>query len=638
MRDAIPSLSRRKRRFRAHLLTVTLGLGLFCGHALAAQPQKTLLDYKYFRALCIDLLGRMPTEQELTEFEKPNFSLDAWLDAHLQGDSYAERLTRVYADLLRPQTVSFQVGTARNTLARILVKDDTGKDVWVYFRPGQRRGRHAQVPKATDPNYPKWNNLVRGGFCLLEEETGLKYPDISGAQPPSGTAKPIAKAVLDQYTTVVKPWWLYADYKATSPADRYNPMTWPTRFPGYAITNDLQKEPDLKTDTTEIRVCKEESGVALSASMDTQPMAMLDCRTGFGVANSQGCGCGPGLELCMPAAHFLASQPRPTFISSRNTLLGVDDPTDAQQFEYRTWQSLWVAEEPQVFLYNLFFGDRDFREVVSAKYTYVNGPLAQFYKLSSRSNWNDRDLGPTSLPSPDSMPQTLPPHNLMEWRKVDAGPSAAGVMTMPLFLFKYGTRRARAHAVYNMFLCRDFVAPAGLQLPPSKEPNLMKREGCAACHQSLEPLSAYFSRWVENDWNFLDPKQYPAQNPLCKQVSGSIPANCNARYDNTFSTATAGMLRGAYGSPDNADAAAAGLGEYLTKRADFAPCVAQNIAESFLGRSLGSEDSGLRDSLSQALVDGNYRVRPLVKALLTSQQYRDANNLSSTAWRQGDKR
>ena len=136
----------------------------------------------------------------------------------------------------------------------------------------------------------------------------------------------------------------------------------------------------------QIRVCKEEAGTLAQAPMDTAPTNMLDCRTGYGVANSQGCGCGPGLELCMPAAHFLASQPRGAFVSSRNTLLGVDDPTDAQTFEYRTWQSLWVAQEPQVFLYNLFLQDRDFRDVVSAKYTYVNGPLAQFYKLSSRSN------------------------------------------------------------------------------------------------------------------------------------------------------------------------------------------------------------------------------------------------------------
>lgn len=631
MRHAQTSLSRRP----TVVASLLLGLCLFGGQSQAATAEKTLLDYKYFRTLCIDLLGRMPTEQDLQEFERSDFNLESWIDTHLSGDTYADRLTRIYSDLLRPQTVSFQVGTNRNTLARILVKDDTGKDTWVYYRPGQRRARHAQVPKTTDPTYPQWNNLVKAGFCLLESETGLKYPDVNAALPPTGTAKPVDKAVLDQYTVVVKPWWLYSDYKSSSPADRYNATTWPARFPGYTLNNELLKESDTKTDTMQIRVCKEEANTVASAPMDTAPTTTLDCRTGYGVSNSQGCGCGPGLELCMPAANFLASQPRAAFVSSRNTLLGVDDPTDAQAFEYRTWQSLWVAEEPQVFFYNLFLEDRDFREVVSAKYTYVNGPLAQFYKLSSRSNWNDKDLGSTSLPSPDAMPANLLPQDLMNWQKVDAGSSSAGILTMPLFLFKYATRRSRAHAVYNMFLCRDFVAPAGLLLPPSKESDLMKREGCAACHQTLEPLSAYFARWVENDWSYLDPKLYPAQSDACKQVGGKIPASCNTRYDNIFSTPTTGMLRGAYASVENTDLGAKGMGEYLTHRADFAPCVAQNVAESFLGRSLGTEDSALRDQMTTALVEGGYRVKPLVKVLLKSQQYRSANNLSSTVWRSG---
>ena len=60
---------------------------------------------------------------------------------------------------------------------------------------------------------------------MLEAETGLKYPDVSAALPPTGTAIPVSKAVLDQYTTVVKPWWLYADYKSATPIDRYNATT-----------------------------------------------------------------------------------------------------------------------------------------------------------------------------------------------------------------------------------------------------------------------------------------------------------------------------------------------------------------------------------------------------------------------------
>lgn len=629
-------MSRARSQIRWLVLALSLGAASLAPRVSAAA-EPTLGDYKYFRSLCIDLLGRMPTEAEIAAFERPGFDLDAWIDQALRSEDYADRMTRIYADLLRPQVPQFQVGTNRNTLARILIKDDTGKDVYVYFRPGQRRTRHAEVPKNTDPNYPKWNNLVRGGFCLLEDETGLKYPDVSGALPPVGTAKPVDKAVLDKYTTVVKPWWLYADYAAPVPTQRYNAAEWATRFPGYVPTADLLKDPDTK-DTVEIRVCKEEAAAALSAPMDADKTKTVACLTGYGSATSLGCGCGPGLEWCMPAAHFLASQPRATFMSSRNVLLGVDDPTDQVGFEYRTWQMLWIAQEPQEFLRNLFAEDRDFREVVTGRHTFVNGPLAQFYRFSARANWNDPDLGQTPLPAPESLPADLLPHDVMTWKRVaDRGPNAAGLLTMPLFLFKNSTRRARGHVVYNMFLCRDFVAPAGLQLPISKEPNLMKREGCAACHQTLEPLSAYFSRLVEGEWSWLDPKLYPTENAACKKPSptGTIPAACSTRYDNTFSTTTAGVLRGAYGSIDNANAGPAGLGRYLAAKPEFAECAAQNVAGSFLGRELRSDDAELLAKMAAALTQSGYRMRSMMKVLLASPAYRSANNLASTVWRNG---
>src|SRR4051794_15788541 len=75
-----------------------------------AEPVRPLPDYRYFRALSIDLGGRPPTRDELAEFERPDFKLDAWIDAHLGGASYTERLRRIYLDLLRlelPPTVHF---------------------------------------------------------------------------------------------------------------------------------------------------------------------------------------------------------------------------------------------------------------------------------------------------------------------------------------------------------------------------------------------------------------------------------------------------------------------------------------------------------------------------------------------------
>src|SRR5437879_2934077 len=72
--------------------------------ALAARDgtaDRAFGDYRYFRALAIDLEGRPPTPAELTAFEQPDFDLAAWIDIHLTGDAYAERLRRIYMDLLR---------------------------------------------------------------------------------------------------------------------------------------------------------------------------------------------------------------------------------------------------------------------------------------------------------------------------------------------------------------------------------------------------------------------------------------------------------------------------------------------------------------------------------------------------------
>src|SRR5205085_1437467 len=66
-----------------------------------AKPARTLDEYRHFRALSIDLLGRAPRREEIAAFERPAFDLDAWIEKLLQGPGYADRLSRVSIDLLR---------------------------------------------------------------------------------------------------------------------------------------------------------------------------------------------------------------------------------------------------------------------------------------------------------------------------------------------------------------------------------------------------------------------------------------------------------------------------------------------------------------------------------------------------------
>ena len=70
--------------------------------------------------------------------------------------------------------------------------------------------------------------------------------------------------------------------------------------------------------------------------------------------------------------------------------------------------------------------------------------------------------------------------------------------------------RAKAHVLYNVFLCREFVSE-DTTLTPSDNPDLTTRSGCADCHATLEPLSAHFSRIIESDWTYLPQASFPVK-------------------------------------------------------------------------------------------------------------------------------
>jgi Protein of unknown function (DUF1585)/Protein of unknown function (DUF1549) len=604
-----------------------------------------LPDYRYFRALSIDLVGRPPTRDELAAFERPDFQLDAWIDTHLGGASYAERLRRIYMDLLRLEIgPSFQFVPNPLVLRREQIVGPDGAPIYVYFRRGQRR-----LDAATD-----------GDFCLTRDETGLQFPPNA---PPSGTPHPVTQADLDARTTLVKPWWLYADYRAPAPADLIGPA-WKPRFPGFSPVPQLLVEPDGKTPATEVRVCKEEaqtaeSGVVYASGRPgakkgdplpggrlTQPPGdsgfaknakgrAVSCLTGTGFQSSVECGCGVGLERCVPG-----SGPQfdpPAFVMSTHTPLGPDLPFEARPEPASAWMKLWWSEEAQRFLDRIFVEDRDFREVLTSRATQVNGPLAQFYRFMASATCcgPGADVGytqPEPLVEPGEIPRALVPEDTATWLPVaDRGPHASGILTMPIFLTKYGSRRARAHVVYSAFLCKDFVAD-GVKLAPSTEVDLTKRPGCSTCHQTLEPMAAFFTRIAESDWTYLPASTFPMSLPRCAKADQSrLPGVCKQVYDPAFADDTHTTLRGACASPSNAEAGPAGLAHDIAAAPEFAPCVVQNVAQSLLGRALAPEDDPWKTELTRTFVDGGFRMRPLVKAIVTSARYRKGNDLKRGA-------
>jgi hypothetical protein len=106
--------------------------------ATSGHTARSLDDYRHFRIASIDLLGRIPTRAEVAAFERPDFDFDRWIDSHLHGPTYVERLTRIYMDLLRLEpNLNFSPAPAQ--LFRHEVLEADGSKVSIYYRQNQRR-------------------------------------------------------------------------------------------------------------------------------------------------------------------------------------------------------------------------------------------------------------------------------------------------------------------------------------------------------------------------------------------------------------------------------------------------------------------------------------------------------------------
>ncbi|MBV9948163.1 MAG: DUF1585 domain-containing protein [Myxococcales bacterium] len=632
-------------------------LGVVCAASLLAAQEgrsappssgaPTLDDYRHFRAAAIDLLGRMPTRPEIEGFERADFDLDRWIVEHTRGPAYVERMTRVYLDVLRlePNT-SLVFAPGPTELLRHDVLGPGGAPVAVFYRANQRRER-----PETDQE-----------FCLSPDEMGVV---VRRGAPDVGTAKPVTAALLERYTVLVKPWWLYRDYLEPAPRLRYG-EGWSEPDPAFRPVEALLTEDGTAggAPIEQVRVCREEasarayghvfaSGRTKSASAEgrlpggrlrppppDRPFAvahrgeLVACDTKLAFENVPECGCGPGLERCLPGDRNDGGAA--AFYFPNRSPIGPGEPLDEARQQAQRWFPYWWSQEAARFLGDLFGEDRDFREILTSRRTFVNGPLAQFYGKVQRSGCCGPEVAlgmaeeSEPLFDPGKVPGELAPQDASAWREVpDRGPRAAGILTMPMFLEKYASARARAAALYTTFLCKSFVAD-NQQLAPSAEPDLTVRPGCRTCHATLEPLAAYFARVEPSSFVFLPEALFPVHSARCKRDGqGKLNGPCNALYDVAFADAKGATLRSAYASPEHADATPVGAAADIVARPDFAACAVQRVAGSFLGRPLTPDDDPLLRAWTDAFVRSGYRIRSLVHAVMRSNLYRGANNARS---------
>lgn len=624
-------------------LSTFVGVGARAGAPPAVPPPArsdaprthvtTVDDYRFFRALSIDLTGRVPTREELARFERPGFDVGAYVEDALRGPGYVERMVRIYMDALRLDVSPLiHVPSPPSTLYAETIKDDAGRLVRVWYRRGQRR---------VSP-------LVDGDFCLTAAESGIV---LAKARPTNDALPRVPRAALDRATVVVRPWWLYRDYRSPKPSERLH-HEWQPNPTSFDPTGDIAFEVDGKTETTEIRVCREEAQVAEKGTLFAPPRAdekkpplppgreapfpfedeyarkhrgePITCTTQLALAASADCGCGPGLERCVPTGHDYAI----VFNVAPRALVGLDGAvTTGGHNSSQYWHRFWRDEVTRL-MSHVFEGDRDVRELVTGRYTFVNGPLSQFYRFVEPGNCcgHERSTGlgmreeSDPLVRPDRMP-VMSVNDADTWTLVaDRGPHAAGILTTSAFLQKFASRRARAAAAYQGLLCKTFVADTS-QAAPSRDPNLMVRPGCASCHTTLEPLAAYFTKVKEGSTTMLS---LPTENPECRLRNGKPYAYCPDFYDPDFSTDKTALLKGAYGSREHADGGPEALGAELARSPEYVSCAVELTLSSFLGRALSPDDAPLRARLAARLVESGYRMRAMVRALVLDPAYAEA--------------
>jgi hypothetical protein len=148
-------------------------------------------------------------------------------------------------------------------------------------------------------------------------------------------------------------------------------------------------------------------------------------------------------------------------------------------------------------------------------------------------------------------------------------------------------------------------------------------------------MSSYFTRIQESDWTWLPEANFPLESTKCKNADPTkLSSTCKSFYDPAFTTAERSLLRGSYAGAAQANGGPAALAAEMTKGDGFAQCVAEKVSESFLGRTLSTDDAKLKQELATQFSAGGFKMRALVRAIVKADAYRKANNLTSTAWRE----
>jgi hypothetical protein len=369
------------------------------------------------------------------------------------------------------------------------------------------------------------------------------------------------------------------------------------------------------------------------------------------------CSCGPNLVYCHPHS------------GRANT--AYRDPSLA---------AMQVWDEPARLLAHVVWQDRSLTDVVLANYTVAPLRLRHLYVRYGRQNpahtaldatsqwyggpfagpadpehepsdplaWNEvvvETLDPdllalTADQSPSASLERTYTHDARTTTDEVEGMPAAGVLTMVGSLGSFERERVRAARFIEVFTCRQFVPPPGDFVFDDFSGDPATSGTCQHCHRNMDPAAIFFKRWSfvnsyallggTGRWRFTkDTKpsgapytrwlnQFQPGTVLTPATEAEVEANPEALLLDFLPKGT--LL---FGEQGDGTTGPLGFGKILVQSGEFDRCAVQRLYQRFAGRALDpAKEAGYLETLRKSFVDGERKVRPFVRQLLSSAEFR----------------
>lgn len=278
-----------------------------------------------------------------------------------------------------------------------------------------------------------------------------------------------------------------------------------------------------------------------------------------------------------------------------------------------------VLEEPLRLIEHVAVHDRPFGEIVTADYA-----IASDLGIAV---WGAKELPPD--------PQAPPPAG---WKKVawDSEQPMAGILSSGALWLRYPSNganyhRGQAELIADALLCSSFLArdvPLFGDIDLSNEEvvkNALRTDpACVSCHQTLDPLASHLfgfpkvasgtvKRAYEKGCAARSGMCYPLPEFRAKDVKGY---EAKTGRDPNFFGLPSGDLRT--------------LGAQIAEDPRFSMCMARRFYSYFMQVDVDDLPDATAASLQDAFIAGGMRVRPLVKAIVMSDDFRAVGGRAGT--------